>query len=291
MTKKGLARWCRLLVLELIAVVWAAGALVPIAFVLLASVKSRADFGANPYGLPQMWKFSNYVRAWNEAEFGRYFQNSFIVTAASVLAILSVSTLAAYALARSRIRGTFWLSFYFVAGMIIPFQLIMVPLYQLLHSFHLVGGQALTIGGWPVGSFLALILTYTAGLMPMSVLLLTGFIRALPGELEDAAFIDGCTPLQAFFRVMLPLIWPAVVTVALLSILRTWNDFFTPLVLIQNKAAWTIPLGLTMFFGQYQTAYDLLFAGLGITMVPVLIIYALFSRQFIRGVAAGALKG
>jgi len=202
-----------------------------------------------------------------------------MVSVISILVLLTVASMAAYALARFRFKLNTLIFMLFLAGIMIPIRLGILPLFILMRDLGLLDTR------------LSLILTYAASGMPMSVFILTGFFKTLPYELTDAARVDGCNEFQIFYKILLPLIRPALATVAIVNFVPWWNDFFFPLLFIKSDALKTIPLGMTIFFGQYMTDWGLLFAGMVIASIPLFILYILMSKQFISGLTSGAVKG
>ncbi|HEY8425750.1 MAG TPA: carbohydrate ABC transporter permease [Limnochordales bacterium] len=251
----------------------------PLALMVVTAFKSTREIFMNPFGLPASWSLEPFARVWSRANFSVYFRNSVWVTGASLVLVLTCASMASYAIARLPFRGRQWVYLFFLAGIMVPIRLGILPLFLLMKQLHLLNTH------W------ALIFTYAASGMPMSVFLLTGFLRSLPGELREAARIDGCTEFQAFWKVMLPLVRPALATVAIVNFVPWWNDMFFPLLFIQSDRLKTIPLGMTIFFGQYQTDWGLLFAGMVLASLPLVALYLAMSRQFIAGLTAGAVKG
>lgn len=251
----------------------------PLFLMLITAFKSTREIFMDPFGLPQNWSLEPFKRVWQRADFGTYFRNSVVVTGLSTVLVLLTSSMTAYGLARYRFRLGNPLYLFFLAGIMIPIRLGVVPLFILMRKLHLLDTHA------------ALVLIYAASGLPMSVFLLTGFFRTLPGELEDAARIDGCNEFQIFYRVMLPLVRPGLATVTIVNFVPWWNDFFFPLLFIQSDDLKTVPLGMTIFFGQYMTDWGLLFAGMVMMSLPLLLLYLIMSRQFIAGLTAGAVKG
>src|SRR5690625_1657208 len=268
----------RVLVYLLLAL-FAAVFLYPVVIMFLAAFKSTPEIFSNPFGLPESWSLDGFREAWRRASFGLYLRNSILVTGLSVLLLLVCATPVAYALARYRFALKPLLFIFFLAGIMVPIRLGILPLYILMRDLGLLNNP------------LSLILTYAASGMPMSVFLLATFFRQLPSELEDAARIDGCTEGQIFRRVMLPLVRPGIATVVIVNIVPWWNDFFFPLLFIQDDRWKTVPLGMQMFFGQHLTNWSLVFGGMVLASLPLLIVYLLMSRQFIAGLTAGAVKG
>ena len=266
-------------VIYLILGTMAAVFLYPVVLMLLTAFKTTPEIFRNPFGLPESWGLETFANVWRRANFGLYLRNSLLITGASALLLLATAAPAAYALARYsfRLRGVLFL--FFLAGIMIPIRLGILPLYLLMRDLNLLDTP------------FALILTYTASGMPMSVFLLSVFFRNLPRELEDAARIDGCTETQTFWRIMLPLVRPGLATVVIVNVVPWWNDFFFPLLFIQTDAWKTIPLGMQIFFGQHLVDWSLVFSGMVLASLPLLVIYLLMSRQFIAGLTAGAVKG
>ncbi|MFI5894523.1 carbohydrate ABC transporter permease [Actinoplanes sp. NPDC051513] len=220
----------------------------------------------------------NFGQAWQQGGLGGALINSLVVTAVSVLIVLTVSSLAAYPLARSTAnwsRGTFLL---IMLGLILPFQLASLPLYQTIRDLGLLG------------SVWSLVLFYSGLQVPFTTFLYVGFLRALPRDFEDAAFIDGCTPLESFRYVVFPMLKPITVTALVLNAVSVWNDFFTPLLYLSGSTNQTMPVAIAGFFGQYVSDWNLVFAALLISIVPVLAVYLSLQRSIINGFAGG-LKG
>jgi raffinose/stachyose/melibiose transport system permease protein len=266
-------------VIYLILGTMAAVFLYPVALMILTAFKSTPEIFRNPFGLPESWSLGTFQDVWRRAKFGLYLRNSLLITGASALLLLATAAPAAYALARYSFKLRPVLFLFFLAGIMIPIRLGILPLYLLMRDLGLLDTP------------FSLILTYTASGMPMSVFLLSVFFRNLPRELEDAARIDGCSEAQTFWRIMLPLVRPGLATVVIVNVVPWWNDFFFPLLFIQSDTWKTIPLGMQIFFGQHLINWSLVFSGMVLASLPLLIIYLLMSRQFIAGLTAGAVKG
>jgi len=221
---------------------------------------------------------ANFTHAWREGALGGALLNSVLVTALSVLVVLAVSALAAYPLARATAawsRATFLLV---MLGLVLPFQLAALPLYQTMRDLGLLG----TV--W------ALVLFYAGLQVPFTTFLYIGFMRALPRDFEDAAAIDGCRPLEVFRYVVFPMLRPVTVTALVLNAISVWNDFFTPLLYLSGSAQQTVPVAISGFVGQYVSDWNLIFAALVISIVPVLAVYFALQRSIVQGFAFG-LKG
>ncbi len=264
---------------QAILLVNAALVLAPMVIMGFSAFKTTREIFQNPFGLPAVWRFENFSRVWVEARFGQYFQNSVIVTAASVAILVVLGAMASYALGRFRFRGNDLLYVYFLSGLMLPIRLAIIPLFILMRDLNLLD------------TLWSLILIYAASGLPSAIFILTGFFRTLPADLDNAARIDGASEWAIFTRVMLPLVRPALVIVTVYNVIPTWNDFFFPLVFIKSDHLKTLPLGMTAFFGQYYTDYATLFAGLTLAAIPVVVLYVVLSQHFIRGLTAGAVKG
>jgi raffinose/stachyose/melibiose transport system permease protein len=253
--------------------------LLPMVFMVLSSLKTTREIFQRPFSLPANLAWQNYSVVWEAAHFSLYFRNSVIVTVASMVLILVTSTLAAYALGRYQFRGNDLIYLYFLTGIMVPIRLAIIPLFILMRDLRLLD------------TYWSLILVYTASGLPSAIFILTGFFRTLPRDLDNAARIDGAGELSVLIRVMLPLVRPALAIVTVYNIIPIWNDFFFPLVFIHQDRLKTLPLGLTVFFGEFATNWALLFAGLTLAAAPVIGLYILMSQQFIKGLTAGAVKG
>ena len=267
-------------------VAYAVWVLFPMIWVAYSSLKPDAAIFRDTFALPEPndLRFDNYSRAWTEARFGDYFFNSVFITCTSVALIVFLGAMAAYALARFYHpfgQVTFWL---FLAGLMIPAQLAMVPLFFQLRELGLLNSR------------LGLILVYTANGLPFAIFILAGFFRGLPRTLYEAAVIDGCSDASAFWRVLLPLARPGLVTVAIFQVIGVWKEYFFAFMLTGGDVdggARTLPLGLAnlSITAQYRTDYGMLFAGIMLVTLPILLLYALLQRHIVKGVTAGALKG
>ena len=252
--------------------------LYPILVLTLSSFKTTPEIFMRPFSLPKVWKFSNYVEAWNKANFASFFKNSIIVTTLSLASIVFVSSMAAYVIARFEFRGKRFLFLYLIAGLALPVRLAIIPIFVLIRNLHLQDTYA------------SLVLVYTGGGIAFSMFLLVNFFKSLPRELEDSAKIDGAGPFRIYWSIDMPLLKPAIATVIIFNFVDIWNDFFFPLILINKDSLKTIPLGIQAFYGEYGVQWDLLFAGLNISVIPVLLIFVVMSRQFIAGLTEGAIK-
>jgi raffinose/stachyose/melibiose transport system permease protein len=252
--------------------------LYPIAVVVFSAFKTTSEIYSAPFGLPQTFSLHNIETIWRETTFPRYLANSVAVTAASVLSIVVVGTMAAYALARYTFRGNEFIYLFFLSGLMLPLKLAIIPLFIQLTSLGLIDTRA------------GLVVVYTAMGLPSAIFILTGYIRALPKELEESARVDGASEARIMWTVMLPLARPAMVIAAINNAVPIWNDFFFPLVFIQSNELKTLPQGLTIFMGEYNTEWGVLFAGLTLAALPITLLYIFLSRQFVAGMTQGAVK-
>lgn len=250
----------------------------PIFLMILSSFKTGREIFRSPFALPDSWSFTNYVEAWTQGNFSTYFGNSVMVTSASLLLVLTLGSLAAYPLGRYAFRGRAWLTMYFLSGLMLPIKLGILPLFFLMRTLGLLNTP------------FSLIFVYAASGLPFTIFVLANFFETLPKELEEAARLDGASEFRIFWQVMLPLVRPALATVAIFNFIPWWNDFFFPLIFIRADRFKTLPLGLFSFFGEHQNDWALLFAGLTITALPLLVVYLFASRQIIAGLTSGALK-
>lgn len=264
--------------IQVVLLAYAATVVVPLGLMLLNAVKSVRQIFASPYGWPDPAVWSNFSRAWVQAQFAVYLRNSLLISLVTVLCVLLSASMAAYVLARFRFRGNGLLLGLFLVGLMLPIRLAVIPLFLLVRQLGLLN------------SHLGLILVYTASGMPFAVFLLTTFMRGVPKELEEAAVVEGAGWFSVYWRIILPLVRPALATVAIFNFMATWNDFFFPMIFLKKKALMTVPVGISTFFGEYGNQWDLLFAGLSLTILPVIGVFLLMSRQFIAGLTAGALK-
>jgi raffinose/stachyose/melibiose transport system permease protein len=253
--------------------------LIPIVYMVLASFKSVPDFFSNPYGLPSKWMWENYTRAWNEAKIAITLPNSIIVTATSVLGSSFLSALISYGLSRRGKPFVTGLYLLFVGGMLVPAQMIVIPLFILLRAVGLFG------------TLFALIFPYMALGLPLGVLVLTPIVATLPRELSDAARVDGANEWQIFWRIILPLLRPGLASVSILNGVWMWNEFFIPLVVAFKAQSQTMPVGIVSFIGTYSTEWGLVFASVVVSTAPAIVAYLLMTQQFVAGLTAGAIKG
>lgn len=255
-------------------------ALFPILLVLMNSVKSRNAIFDDPLAFPTAETFSmiGYTKVIGKSELWTHFSNSFTVTFVSLVLIVLFGAMAAWALSEYRFKGSRILKFFFAFGIMVPIRLGSVSILQTMVALNLVN------------TLTALILVYVAQGLPLAIMILTEFIEQVPSELKDAARCDGVGEVKIFFQVILPLIKPAIATVAVFTMVPVWNDLWFPLILAPSEETQTITLGIQQFVGQYATDWNAVLASVSLAIIPVVVLYAIFSRQLIRGITAGAVK-
>ncbi len=252
--------------------------LVPLFWVVSSSLKTTREIAFSPFGLPTAFRWDTYVQAWTVGRFGKYFLNSVIVTLPIVAGSLLFTSLAGYGLSRLKFRGAGVVFYAFLIGLMVPFQSVMIPLFYMLKNLGFLG------------TYWAMIVPSIALGLPFGIFFMRAFFTSLPGELADAAEIDGCNEWGVFWRVMAPLAGPALSTLAVLSFMGAWNSFLLPLIYMQKESIRPLVLGLMFFRDAYTQNIPLTMAGATIVMVPIIIVYLIFQRSFIQGLTSGAIK-
>ena len=272
-------RTLRKLPLHLLLVAVGAVIVVPVLYAVLSGFKSTDELSRNPFGLPERWRIGNYTGILGSGDFWRLLGNSTLVAVATTVLVVAVSALAAFSFARFAFRGREVLFTLFTMGLMFPFAVAALPLFLLLRYLDLLDN--------PLG----VILPQAAFGLPMTIIILRGFFRQIPGELEEAATLDGCSALGFFWRILLPMARPALGTVSVLAVVTSWNNFLLPLLVFTDSKWWTLPIGVQQFQGQYSAEYARVFAYLVLAMVPALAFYSVAERQLVGGLTAGATKG
>jgi raffinose/stachyose/melibiose transport system permease protein len=255
-------------------------ALFPVSVIIVNSFKERRAIFREPLALPDAESFSliGYQTVMKQGDFFLYFQNSFIVTVASLFFILLFGAMAAFALAEYRFRGNMLMGLYLALGIMIPIRIGTLAILQMMVSTGLVN------------TLWALILVYTAQGLPLAVFILSEFMRQVSDDLKNAGRIDGLSEYKIFFRLVLPLVRPAMATVAVFNMIPIWNDLWFPLILAPAEEVKTLTLGSQVFIGQFVTDWNAVLSALSLAILPVLVLYVIFSRQLIRGITSGAVK-
>ena len=253
----------------------------PLLWVVFTSLKSSQEFYFNIWGFPKEFVWANYAEAWNKTDFGKNFLNSLLVTGGAVLINLLCSTTTAYAISRFRFRGRTFLNGLYMASMMIPTIIGLIPQYFLLANMHLLDSR------------LGLILIYGFSSIPFSVFTLLGFFQTLPNSLGEAATIDGATHYQVFWKVMLPLAQPGVITVSVVTFIDNWNEYYKAMTYMSTPDKLTIPVSMVNFISQcqYRIAWGPLMASCVLMIVPTIVMYCIFRGSIQNGLTAGAVKG
>lgn len=271
-------RWRRyaLVAFEVIMGIIAVLFLFPALLTLLNSFKSDAQIVMSPVSMPTHFSFSNYVQAWKETNFPAVFFNTLVITALSTVGIILVSSMAAYTMVRNKWAISWFFYLLFTFSMIVPFQAFMVPLFVNAKNLNLL-------------SVLGIVPIYIGLGCPLATFMYHGFIKSVPVEIEEAAAIDGASPIRRFFQIVFPLLVPITATVAILDVLWIWNDFLLPLLILPKHS--TLQLAQFGFFGLYKQQYSLGMASLVLSAAPVIAFYLIMQKYIIKGIGAGAVKG
>ncbi|WP_017689346.1 carbohydrate ABC transporter permease [Paenibacillus sp. PAMC 26794] len=252
--------------------------LTPFLLIIMNSFKSTQQFVENPLSLPTGIEFGNYASAFDNMDFLNGFMNSFIITVGAVLLILFFSSMTGYLFVRFKWRVNGILFYAMLASLALPFQVLMIPLVMLYGNLNLLDSKV------------TLLFMYLGFGVPFGVFTFHGFIKGIPFELEESAFIEGSSRVRTFFQIVLPLLRPVFVTLIVLDVLWIWNDYLLPSLVLLSPAHKTLPLSTYNFFSSYSVDYAPLMAGLIMTIIPVLIMYLLLQKQIIKGITEGALK-
>lgn len=254
-------------------------ALAPVALIVMNSFKSRRAIFTNPYALPNKdtWDTVGYETVWDRANFPNYFLNSTIVTVGALVLIMIAGTMAAWALAEYRFPGNAVVGLYMALGIMIPIRLGTISILRLVVKLGLND------------TLWALILVYTAAGLPLAIFILSNFMRTVPRDLKDAARVDGASEYRIYLMI-LPLVRPAIGTVMVFNMIPIWNDLWFPLILAPSEEVKTVTLGAQSFLGQFVNDWNAVLASLSLAMLPMVILYIIFSRQLIRGLTSGAVK-
>ena len=263
------------LALIVIAILWIA----PFLFIVFTSLKQNSTvMGASAFAPPTDLDWTNYVAAWSRGKFSSTVVNSAVITIIKVPLGLAISAMAAYALSRIEFVGNRLIFLLIVFGTMIPFQVLLAPLFTLVNGFSLINTK------------IGVILPYLAFGVPYQVFVLHGFFKDLPKELSEAALVDGASHFSIFWRIFLPLSLPALAALLILDFVATLNEFAMALVILQDNSTWTLPLGLMSFQSQFANDYGQLNAAIVMTVLPATIVYMIFQRYFVSGLTAGAVK-
>lgn len=249
----------------------------PILMMILGSLKTPAEAALSTLALPKVWKFDNYVFVFKSGGVFRAMGNSIFITAIATFFVIIASAMTAFLLARKNSRGIGLLYNYFYLGMIAPMQVITT--FGLLKLMGIIG------------SFISVILIYIAINTSFCIFVFTGFIKGIPKDMDEAAYIDGAGPLRMFISVILPLLKPILFTNVTIMAMSIWNDFQIPIYFLNSSKKWTMPLTVFNFYGQYFSSWNLVYADLVLTALPVTILYLFCQKYILEGMTAGAVKG
>lgn len=263
--------------------------LVPVAWVFMASFKRNAEFigqGTNPWALPEQLQYQNYITAFVDAEMGKYFLNSVIVTALSLAMLLVIALPAAYALSRFDFKGKKILNIAFMAGLFVNINYIVVPIFLMLSDAN----KALGVEFFLDNRFILSVI-YASSSLSFSIYLLSGYFKTLPKGFEEAAYIDGCGYLKTMVQIMIPMAKPSILTVILFQFLSFWNEYIIAFTIMDDNSTLAVGLKNLMAVERTATNYGIMYAGLVIVMIPVLILYVCVQKQLTKGMTLGGLKG
>ncbi len=251
----------------------------PLVFSIFCSFKGNLEIFSSFTALPKHLKYQNYITAWNVGNIGRYFLNTIILAAATLILSGFFGAMASYVLAKFKFKLKAGIHLFFISGLMIPIQAVLIPLS------YIFGKLGMT------NNYYMLVMLYSAFCFPMTILILTGFISSIPTELEEAMIIDGASIRQIFLKMILPLSIPGMISVSIFNFIQVWNNLLFPLIFISDKAKGTISMGLLSFFGEYSTNYSASMAGICLTTIPIIIIYIFFQDKIENGLMSGAVKG
>ncbi|WP_372512799.1 carbohydrate ABC transporter permease [Bacillus salipaludis] len=252
--------------------------LLPFILIVMNSFKTTQQFVENPFSFPESFKSDNFINAFNSMDFSRGFLNSIIITMVSTIFIIIFSSMTGYLFARFKWKINKILFFTILSSMTLPFQVLMIPLVKIYGELGLLNMRS------------TLIFMHIGFMVPFGIFLFHGFIKGIPFELEEAAFIEGCSRFKTFFLVVFPLLKPIIVTLCILDVLAIWNDYLLPSLILQSPELRTLPLSVFSFFSSYSVDFAPLMAGLIMTIIPVLVLYLLLQKYIIKGITQGALK-
>ncbi len=267
-------------ILQICLLLIAAVQLYPLVWLVFFSFKDNVEiYSGNIMGMPQIWRFENYSKAFVDADIGVYLFNSVLVTAVTIAVSMLLAAMAAYAIARMRWKLSGAVFNLFLMGMMIPLHAALLPVFLVLKNMKLLN------------THLALILPYIGFAMPLAILVFSNYMRTIPLEMEESAFIDGASVLRTFFAIIVPLIKPVLATVAIFTYLNTWNELMFAVTLVNKQSLKTLTVGLMAMVGAHSTEWGPIGAGLVIATLPTILIYILLSGQVQKSMIAGALKG
>jgi raffinose/stachyose/melibiose transport system permease protein len=272
-------RSMNIVVKYLVLILLACVIVIPVLIAVFGGFKTNSELQLNPFGLPTVFRWQNHLSILQSSSFWRQFMNSMIIVAGTAVITVVLASMLAFAFSRLEFKGREILFNFFTLGLLFPITIAFLPVFIQVRQLNLLD------------SYWGVILPLVAFGIPGSMLILRSFFKAIPIELEDASYIDGCTPLQFFFYVLLPLARPAIGAVLVLQTIVAWNEYFLPLVVLNSDKKWPLTLGIMQFQGQYGTEWGLVMAFVTILLVPAILFYLLTQRYIVTGLTGGELKG
>ncbi len=253
--------------------------LIPVLWMIMNAFKSEKEYAINPFGLPKEWNWENFLYAWKSADLSTFFINSILITVISTILTVLIGALTSYFVSRFEFKVLKWVKALFLLGMLIPIHATLIPVFLMMTNVGLFDTR------W------SLILPYIAFHLPITVFILSGFMTTFPKDIEESAVLDGCGIYRIFWSIILPMTLPAIATVTILNFIYNWNEFLFALVLINDQALKTLPLGLNNFVGKETAQYTYQMAALTLALLPTIIVYLFMEKQLVNGMTAGAVKG
>jgi len=250
----------------------------PFGVLFLNSFKSMREIYLKPFAITDSFSLDNYIQAWEKAELGSAYINSVIVSITSIGGILFFSSMLAFMISRYRFKFRRLIYIYIITGLALPARLAVIPIYVTLNQLNLIDTR------------IGLIMVYIATGTAFATFIIKGFMDSIPIEIEESARMDGATPWIIYWKIALPLTKPALVVVGLVNFVNVWNDFFFPLIILSSSSKETVPLAISVFFGEFSNQWHLIAAALSMSIIPIMLIFFVFSKNFISGITQGAIK-
>jgi ABC-type glycerol-3-phosphate transport system permease component len=251
---------------------------VPLYSLFITSFKTISEISKSPTALPKIWSLRFYLESWTRGNLSKFFLNSAKVSISAVIIVVFFSSLAAYGITKAKFSGYRFFYFFFIAGLFIPAQILIIPLFHLMSKTHLLN------------TFYGVALLYAAYALPFCVFLFCGFFKGVPEEIIAAAKIDGCSEFGIYLKIIMPLSKPVIATVVILQFMWFWNEYVFALVFLNKSNVKTLPLALAQFEAAYVANFSCLASGIIISIIPIVVTYILFQKYFIRGLTEGAVK-
>lgn len=250
----------------------------PFGVLFTNSFKSMREIYLHPFQLPEEFSIENYTKAWEKANLGPAYINSIVISVCSIGGVLLFSSMLAFMISRYQFKFRRFLYVYIITGLALPARLAVIPIYVTLNQLNLIDTR------------IGLIFVYIATGTAFATFIIKGFMDGIPREIEESAMMDGATPWTIYWKIAIPLTKPALVVVGLVNFVNVWNDFFFPLIIISSRTKETVPLAISVFFGEFSNQWHLIAAALSMSIIPIMIIFFIFSKNFISGITQGAIK-